>query len=132
VAAAVFGVCGLLSAASLAVVLGDFGAEAGVPRWLMIAVPGLFGMLFALLVYQGAGEAVSPISQSLSRSILVALFTWIAFSVLATVVWCVPQNYGVCLANALLLSGILGGGPLLIAALIAGFIVGNLVLRWRK
>jgi hypothetical protein len=132
IAALVFGVCGLLSAASLAAVLGNFGAEAGAPRWLMIAVPGLFGMLFALLVYQGAGAAVSRIGQSLSRAILVALLTWIAFSALATAVWCIPENYAVCLANALLVSGVLGGGPLLIAALIAGFIVGNLILRGRQ
>ncbi|MFN7779030.1 MAG: hypothetical protein ACK5RK_09175 [Betaproteobacteria bacterium] len=132
VAAGVFGACGLLAAAALGFLLGNFGAEAGVPRWLMIAVPGLFAMLFALIVYQGAATRVTTMGQSLSRALLVALLTWFAFSALATVVWCFPQNYAACLSSSLVVSGILGGGPLLIGALAAGCIVGTLILRGRQ
>lgn len=131
-AAIVFGLCGLLGAASLGFILGDFGAETGVPRWLMIAVPGLFAMLFALIIYQGAARLVTTMSQSLSRALLVALLTWLAFSGLATVVWCLPEHYASCLSKSLVVSGILGGGPLLIGALVAGFIVGTLILRGRQ
>jgi hypothetical protein len=131
VAALVFGVCGVAAAASVSFVLVDFAREGGVSPTLLILVPGLFAMLFALTVYQGAAARVERLGQSLSRALLVALLTWIAFSALATAVWCPPHNYGSCFANALLVSGIIGGAPMLAAALLAGYAVGRLVLWFR-
>ena len=125
----VFGTCVLLGAAVVQGTVRELAREGGVDAWVLLAVPGLFAMLFALLVYQGADRRVTSINKSLSRGLLVALLTWMSFSALATWVWCLPENYGTCYGNVMLLSGVAGGGPMLAAALIAAAIVGWLIQR---
>lgn len=132
ISAAIFGLCVLAATATLGFPLRDFSAQVGVPQWLMIAIPGLLAMLFALIVYGRATTRMAVMSQSLSRALLVALLTWLAFSSLATVLWCLPERYAACLSNSLAVTGMVGGGPLLIASLVAGFIVGKIVLRVRR
>jgi hypothetical protein len=123
-AALLFGIFGALAAASTRLVMSRFASEAGVSDWIFIAVPALFAMLFAVIVYQGAARHVQTINQSLSRGLLVAILTWSAFSGLATWAWCLPENYGACFSQALLVSGALGGGQMLLAALAAAAITG--------
>ena len=128
----VFGICILLGAAVVQGTVRDLAREGGIDPWVLLAVPGLFAMMFALIVYQGADRRVTSINKSLSRGLLVALLTWMAFSALATWVWCLPENYGSCYGNIMLLSGVTGGGPMLAAALIAGAIVGWLIQHRAK
>ena len=125
----VFGACVLLGAAVVQGTVRELAREGGVDPWVLLAVPGLFAMLFALIVYQGADRRVTSINKSLSRGLLVALLTWMSFSALATWVWCLPENYGTCYGNVMLLTGVAGGGPMLAAALIAAAIVGWLIQR---
>jgi hypothetical protein len=124
----VFGICGMLAAGSVEFTLREFAEESGVNRAIFIAVPGLFAMMFALIVYQQADKRITRVSQSLSRGILVALLTWIAFSALAAWAWG-PTDYWRFFSTVLLVSGIIGGGPMLAAALIAGGLVGWLIKR---
>lgn len=124
----VFGICGMLAAGSVEFAMRQFADEGGVNRLIFVAVPGLFAMMFAMLVYQKADQRIHTIAQSLSRGILVALLTWVSFSILATWVWS-PRNAMGFFSNALLVSGVIGGGPMLIAALSAGALVGWLIKR---
>ena len=123
-AALLFGVFGVLAAASTYPLMTRFAREAGVSEWVFIAVPALLATLFALLVYGRAEHRVRSISQSLSRGLLVAILTWTGFSALATWTWCIPTNYGECFRDALMVSGVLGGGQLLLATLAAAAITG--------
>ncbi|WP_410971717.1 hypothetical protein, partial [Salmonella sp. SAL4437] len=75
----VFGACVLIGAAVVQETVRDLAREGGVEPWVLLAVPGLFAMLFALLVYQGADKRVTAINQSMSRGLLVALLTWMSF-----------------------------------------------------
>jgi len=124
----VFGIFGMLAASSVEFTLREFAAEGGVNRFIFVAVPGLFAMMFALTVYQQAEKNITTVAQSLSRGILVALLTWISFSALATWVWA-PSNSLRWFSTAMLISGVIGGGPMLIAALGAGALVGWLIKR---
>ena len=124
VAALLFGVSFALAAVSTRLVLARFAREAGVTDWIFIVVPALFAMLFALIVFQGASKHVKTINQSLSRGLLVAILTWVSFSALSTWAWCLPEHYGDCLSQALMISGALGGGQMLLAALIGAAITG--------
>jgi len=124
VAALLFGVFGALAAASTWYLLAHFARQSGVSEWIFIAVPALFAMMFALVAYQGAEKHVRTINQSLSRGLLVAMLAWVSFSALATWAWCLPEHYGDCFSQALLVSGALGGGQMLLAALIAAAITG--------
>ena len=123
-AALLFGAFGVLAAASTYPLMTRFAREAGVSEWVFIAVPALLATLFALLVYGRAEHRVRSISQSLSRGLLVAILTWTGFSALATWTWCIPTNYGECFRDALMVSGVLGGGQLLLATLAAAAITG--------
>jgi hypothetical protein len=123
----VFGICGALAATSVEFTLRRFAEEAGLNRIIFVAVPALFAMMFAIVVYQNAKAKVTRVGQSITRGILVALLTWAAFSALATWTWCLPENYGACYGNFLLITGIVGGGPMLAAALVAGALVGWLI-----
>jgi len=127
-AAFVFGIFGSIAAGSVEYTLREFAAEGGVNRLIFVAVPGLFAMMFAMVVYQHAEKRITTVAQSLSRGILVALLTWISFSMLATWVWS-PSNAFRFFSTAMLISGIIGGGPMLIAALGAGGLVGWLIKR---
>jgi|LNFM01.1.fsa_nt_gb hypothetical protein len=126
-----FGICGALAAGSVEFTLRRFAEEVGLNRAIFVAVPALFSMMFAIFVYQRARAKITRVSQSISRGLLVALLTWAAFSALATWTWCLPENYGSCYGNFLLVSGIVGGGPMLIAALVAGALVGWLIKQQR-
>lgn len=125
-AAFVFGLAGMLAASTVGWALRSFAEEGGVNRFIFVAVPGLFAMMFALVVYQNADKRITRISQSISRGILVALLTWISFAALATWVWG-PADFMPYFSNVMLLSGIIGGGPMLAAALVAGALVGWLI-----
>jgi len=127
--ALVFGACTAIAIAIIGIVANLFENELGIGRWVFVAVPSLFGALFAVLIYQGAERTVRSIRDALSRSLLVALVTWIAVGALATAVWCVPSQYGACLGKSLLLTGLVGGGPLLLATLVAGAIGGYIIIR---
>lgn len=129
VAALLFALCGGLAAASMQFTLTEFAVESGVNRWVFVAVPGLFAALFALLVYQRAEKHVKTIGQSLSRGLLVALLSWFAFSALATAVWFPIGDFFAWLSTVLLISGVVGGGPMLLAALVAGALTGWIVRR---
>ncbi len=124
----VFGIFGMLGASSVEFTLREFAAEGGVNRLIFVAVPGLFAMMFAMVIYQDAEKRVTTVGQSLSRGILVALLTWVAFSALATWVWSPSDPFG-WFSKAMLISGIIGGGPMLLAALGAGGLVGWLIKR---
>ena len=123
-AALLYGVFGVLAAVSTYPLMTRFAKEAVISEWVFIAVPALFAALFALLVYGRAAERVRTIGQSLSRGLLVAILTWVGFSALSTWVWCIPENYGECFRGALMISGALAGGQLLLAALAAAAIMG--------
>jgi hypothetical protein len=127
VAAMLFAICGGLAAASMQFTLREFAVESGVNRWVFIAVPGLFSALFAMVVYQGAEKRVKTVGQSLSRGLLVALLTWFGFSTLATAVWFPIRDFSKWLSTVLLVSGVVGGGPMLLAGLIPGALVGILI-----
>ncbi len=128
-AALVFGACGALAATAVEFLLRSFAEEAGINRWILIAVPGLFAMLYAMALYQDAERRVRRIGESVSRGILIALLTWVSFSVIASWAWCQPGEIGNCLGNTLLVAGIIGGGPMLAAALLGGVLAGVLVIR---
>jgi hypothetical protein len=115
----------------LELVMRNFAVEAGVNPVIFIAVPVLFAMLFAIFIYQNAGKRIERVSHSVSRALLVALLTWASFSVLATWVWCLPTDYLACYGNVLAISGLLGGGPMLAAVLVAGGLMGWLIKNRR-
>jgi hypothetical protein len=129
IAALLFAICGGLAAASMQFTLREFAIESGVNRWVFVAVPGLFSALFAMLVYQGAEKRVRTVGQSISRGLLVALLTWFGFSALATAVWFPIEDFTHWLSTVLLISGVVGGGPMLLAGLIPGALVGLLLRR---
>lgn len=127
----VFGILGAVAAGSVHFTLRAFAEEGGVNPIIFVAVPALFAMLFAIVIYQQGQAKITQVAQSISRGILVALLTWASFSALATWVWCAPADYGACYGNFLLVSGIVGGGPMLAAALVAGALVGWLIKQKR-
>src|SRR6202166_1450383 len=129
IASLVFGACGLLGAAAVEFILRAFADEAGINRWIFIAVLGLFAMLFAMLLFQNARRKIKRVGESVSRGILIALLTWLSFSLLATWAWCPASQVGQCFAHTLLAAAIVGGGPMLAAALIAGVLTGVLIIR---
>jgi hypothetical protein len=129
IASLVFGACGLLAAAAVEYLLRALADDVGINRWIFVAVPALFAMLFALLLYQDAGRKIQKLSESISRGILIALLTWTSFSMLASWIWCSAREFGQCLSRALLASAIIGGGPMLVAALLAGLLTGVLIVR---
>lgn len=125
----VYGACGLLAASAVEYLLRALADDAGVNRWVFVAVPALFAMLFALLLYQDAQRRIRKIGESVSRGILIALLSWFAFSMLASWVWCPLDAFGQCLSRALLASAIVGGGPMLAAAIVGGLLTGMLIVR---
>lgn len=110
-------------------VMATFATETGVSTLMMgLAVPAI-AMNFALVVYFRAKVKVVRMGQSLSRALLVGLLTWMSFSAWATHLWCLPADYGECYSKVLTVSGLLGGGPVLLAGLIAGYVVGRGILK---
>ena len=129
IASFVFFAFSLIAATAVQYLLRTFAEEAGVNPWVFIMVPALFAMLYALILYQGAERTVRRLGESVSRGILIALMTWISFSAMATWAWCEPHQIGQCFSNTLLVSGIVGGGPMLAAALLGGILTGVLIIR---
>jgi hypothetical protein len=129
IAALVFGFTAVLAAAVRFDLLREFALEASLSPWRLAAVPGMFAMLYAMLMYQDAQRRIHSIAQSLSRGLLVTLLTWISFSAMMMWAWCAPGNYGACFSNVLLMAGLVGGGPLLIAGLLSAAIMGWLIIN---
>ena len=125
----VFGICSLLGAGLVEVVMRSFAVEAGVPTWVFIIVPGLLSMLFALLMYRKAASDVTGIKQSLSRALAVAILTWLALAAYVSFLWCPGYRFLGCARDVVLVITVIGGGPLLLAALIAGTVVGIVLKR---
>ena len=126
----VFGICSLLGAGLVEVVMRNFAGEAGVPTWVFIIAPAALSMLFALLLYRNAVSNVSGVRQSLSRAFLVAILTWLVLGVYISALWCPAYRALSCARDVAIVLTAVGGGPLLLAAFIAGTIVG-LVLKRR-
>ena len=125
----VFGICTLLAAGAVEAVMRDFAGEVGVSTWIFVVVPALFAMLFALLLYRKAVTEINGIKQSLSRALAVGIFTWLAVTVYVSWLWCPGYRLLSCARDVAVVTGVIGGGPLLIAALIAGAVVGALLKR---
>lgn len=109
----------------------SFAAESGVGAPLMAAAAPLLAMVFAVLTYLNARRRVERIAQSVSRALLVVLLTWMAFAAWATKLWCLPLDYGSCYSRILTVAGLLGGGPVLLAGLIGGYVMGRVILKRR-
>jgi hypothetical protein len=125
-----FAICTWLGAGTVETVMRDFAAEVGVRSWVFVAVPGLLAMLFSLLLYHDAARRIRSVRESMSRALLVGIATWLAVAALISVMWCPGHRAMACTSDVLLVTGIVGGGPLFAAVLIAGFVVG-LVLQKR-
>jgi uncharacterized membrane protein len=132
IASLVFFVFSLIAAAAVEYLLRAFAEEAGVNRWVFAMVPALFAMLYSLIVYQNAQRKIRRVGESVSRAILVMLLTWFSFSALVTWTWCQPRDFGSCLSKTLMVSGAIGGGPMLLGALGAGILTGVLIIRRPK
>jgi len=129
VAALVFFVFSLVAAGAVEFLLRAFAEEAGLNRWAFASVPALFAMLFALILYQNAERKIKTLGESVSRGILVMLLTWVSFAALASWTWCQPSGFGSCMSHTLIVSGVVGGGPMLFGALGAGILTGVLIIR---
>jgi hypothetical protein len=129
IASLVFFVFSLIAAAAVEFLLRAFAEQAGVNRWVFAMVPALLAMLYSLIVYQGAERKIRRLGESVSRGILVMLLTWVSVGALTTWTWCQPHQFGSCLGTTMLVSGIVGGGPMLLGALGAGILTGVLIIR---
>lgn len=125
----VFGICSLLAAGLVEVVMRSFAAEAGVQSWVFVIVPALLSMLFALLLYRKAVSHITGIRQSLSRALAVAILTWVTLGVYISSLWCPAYRALSCARDVVLVITVIGGGALLLAALIAGAVVGIILKR---
>jgi hypothetical protein len=108
-----------------------FAAESGVSAAMMAAAAPLLAATFAVAAYMNARRRVERIAQSVSRALLVVLLTWMMFGAWATKLWCLPVDYASCYSRILTVAGLLGGGPILLAGLIAGYWMGRLILKRR-
>ncbi len=118
-----------LGAGTVEAIMNDFANEVGMPTWVFIAIPGLLSMLFSFLLYQNAARKITAMRESMTRALLVGIATWIGVAAMISYMWCPASRRLSCTSDVLLVSGIVGGGPLLVAVLVAGFVVGTLVLR---
>lgn len=129
IASLVFFVFSLIAAAAVEFLMHAFAEEAGVNRWVFAMVPALLAMLFALFLFQGGDRKIKRLGEAVSRGILVMLFNWVTFAALTSWTWCQPRDFFSCLSKTLLVSGIVGGGPMLLVALCAGVLTGVLIIR---
>ncbi len=125
----VFGICCLLAAGLVEVVMRNFAGEVQVRTWVFLIVPSLLSMLFALLLYRKAVSDITGIKQSLSRALAVAILTWLALVAYVSALWCPGYRALSCARDVALVITVIGGGPLLLASLIAGTVVGILLKR---
>lgn len=121
VAAIVFGMLALIASASMLQTLERFASAASMSTIVLVAVPALFAALFALLFFLGTVRGGWP--AALGRGVAVALATWLGFAVLAGSIWCGPGYAASCFGSMLLVSGVVGGGPMLLGALIGGAVM---------
>ena len=128
-AAFVFGICCLLAVGLVEVVMRNFAGEAGVPTWVFVTVPSLLSMLFALLLYRKAASDIKGIKDSLSLALKVALLTWVSLAVYVSSLWCPEYRALSCARDVVLVITVIGGGPLLLGALISGTVVGIVLKR---
>lgn len=131
----VFAIFTWLGAGTVEGIMNDFAAEVGMPTWVFIAIPGLLSMLFSLILYRNAATKITAMRESMTRALLVGIATWIGVAAMISYMWCPGSRKLACTSDVLLVTGIVGGGPLLVAVLVAGFVVGTLVLRrvtWLK
>ena len=124
-----FATCTWLGAGVVEPVMRDFAAEVGIRTWVFVAIPGLLSALFSLLLYRNAAARIPGVEQSMSRALVVGILTWLAVSAMVGTLWCPDDRTLSCGSGVLVVTGIVGGGPLLAAVLIAGFIVGVLLKR---
>lgn len=127
VAAIVFGVLALIASVSLLPLLSRFAAAATMSLLVVVAVPTLFAMLFALLLFLGGARGGWPMA--VGRGLAVALATWPTFSAVAALNWCGAGSFLGCYGGVLLVTGFVGGGPILLSALIGGAIMAWLLRR---
>jgi hypothetical protein len=73
---------------------------------------------------------ITTVEQSMSRALLVGLSTWIAVALLISLLWCPGYRALRCASDVLLVTGLVGGAPVLAGALVAGLVLG-LVLKKR-
>src|SRR5512134_1681237 len=125
----VFAICTWFGVGVIEPVMRDFAGEAGVRIWVFVIVPGLLTMLYALLLFRRAAIDFDSLEQSASRALTVAIATWITVTVLISYMWCPAGKALGCTMNVALVTGVIGGGPLLMACLIAGGIVGMVLKR---
>lgn len=126
----VFAIFTWLGAGMIETVMRDFATEIGMRTWVFIAVPGLLAMLFSLLLFHDAATRITKVQESMSRALLVGIATWLAVTAMISFMWCPGYRMLRCSSDVLLVTGIVGGGPLLAAVLLAGLVIG-LVLRRR-
>jgi hypothetical protein len=132
IASLVFFSFSLIGAGTVEFLLRAFAEEAGVNRWVFVMVPALLAMLYSLIIYQNAERKIRRVGESVSRGILVMLMTWVSFAALTGWTWCQPRQFGSCLGTTLLVSGVVGGGPMLLGALGASILTGVLIIRRPK
>ena len=125
----VFAIFTWLGAGMVETVMNDFANEVGMSTWIFIAIPGLLSMLFSFLLYRNAASKITTLRESMTRALLVGIATWIGVAAMISYMWCPGSRTLSCTSDVLLVSGIIGGGPLLVAVLVAGFVVGTLLLR---
>jgi hypothetical protein len=132
IASLVFFAFSLIAAATVEFLLRAFAEEAGVNRWVFAMVPALLAMLYSMILYQNAERKIRRLGESVSRGILVMLLTWISFAAMASWTWCSRHDFGSCLSTTLKISGVVGGGPMLLCAMGAGILTGVLIIRKPK
>jgi hypothetical protein len=127
VAAIVFGVLSLIASASMLPMLSRFADAASISTAIVIAVPVLLAVLFALVFFRGSVTGGWP--ATMGRGIAVALATWPTFSAVAASMWCGTGAFLSCFGGMLLVTGVVAGGPMLLAALIGGAVMAWLLRR---
>ncbi len=110
-------------------VLASFASETGIGTLKMVLMVPALALVFAPFAYLKARRKVERIGQSISRALLVVLLIWIVFSAWATRQWCLPVDYLPCYSKVVTVTGFLGGGPILLSGLIAGYLMGRIILK---
>ena len=123
----VFGMLALVASASMLPMLTRFADAAAISTALVIAVPVFFAAMFALLFFRGGASGGWP--AAIGRGIAVAMATWLASSAVAASIWCGPGTFLSCFGGVLLVTGVVGGGPMLLASLIGGAVMAWLLRR---
>jgi hypothetical protein len=84
-------------------------------------------VLFALVFFRGSVTGGWP--ATMGRGIAVALATWPSFSAVAASMWCGTGAFLSCFGGMLLVTGVVAGGPMLLASLIGGAVMAWLLRR---